>query len=119
MPLPKEPGTISSLLRTLLRGDNRLEVEVYRRHRTNASQESEGVQLTIVQPHDQSLPFVWSELRVNRQLQSQDDLIVHQTPQTAYRDFVSLKESEGYTRRASYTVHTEPGTSNANQTLNG
>ena len=103
-----------SLLRTLLRGDNRLEVEVYRRHRTNASQELEGVQLTVVRPHNPDLPFVWSELRVNRQLQSQDDLIVHQTPQTAYHDFIALKRSEGYTRRASYTVPTEPGTSNAN-----
>ena len=106
--LSERSATIPTLLQVLLCEDNRLEVEVYRRFYTNSLQEQEGVQLTVVRPHDVSKPYVWSEIRVDRRLQAQHRLIVHETPQSTYHDFIQSKLNKGYERRASYTVHTEP-----------
>ena len=103
--LTERTATIPTLLQALLHGDNRLEVEVYRRFYTNSLQEQEGVQLTVVRPHDVSKPYVWSEIRVDRRLQAQHRLIVHETPQSTYHDFIQSKLNERYKRRASYTVH--------------
>ena len=62
----------------------------------------------MVRPHDVSKPYVWSEIRVDRRLQAQHHLIVHETPQSTYHDFIQSKLNEEYEQRASYTVHTEP-----------
>ena len=106
--MSERSAIIPTLLQALLHRDNRLEVEVYRRFYTNSLQEQEGVQLTVVRPHDVSKPYVWLEIRVDRRLQAQHRLIVHETPQSTYHDFIQSKLNEGYERRASYTVHTEP-----------
>ena len=108
LPLSEKSATIPTLLQALLHGDNRLEVEVYQRFYTNSLQEQEGVQLTVVRPHDVSKPYVWSEIQIDQRLQAQHRLIVHETPQSTYHDFIQSKLNEGYERRASYTVHTEP-----------